>query len=237
MAAGLSDEEIVESAFATTTTVFSTEFGNALDSFQDAIKCLSEFACNANFPDISMEAIRLIRLCATYVSENQRQFVEHQWEDGANLQDAQRIFLRGWFPIMFELSCIIGRCKLDVRTRFVCISHSSSSSGPGTLIFAAWPIIDGSLLAHFYAFFAAMQYRKRILMRGCLCVRLYRFFISRPTKDAGLKLGDIIYINVRAPIPKIGAKTSPKPVKPAGSNSSWQQQQQLVAVTAGSSSS
>lgn len=99
-------------------TVFAAEFGNALDSFQDAIKCLSEFACNASFPDISMEAIRLIRLCATYVSGNQQQFIEHQWEDSANLHDAQRIFLRGWFPIMFELSCIIGRCKLDVRTRY-----------------------------------------------------------------------------------------------------------------------
>lgn len=98
-------------------TVFAAEFGNALDSFQDAIKCLSEFACNANFPDISMEAIRLIRLCATYVSVNQQLIVEHQWEDGAAIQDTQRVFLRGWFPIMFELSCIIGRCKLDVRTR------------------------------------------------------------------------------------------------------------------------
>lgn len=121
MAASLNDEGIVENAFTTTnfiiTTVFATEFGNALDSFQDAIKCLSEFACNTGFPDISMEAIRLIRLCATYVSSNQQQFIEHQWEDSANLQDAQRIFLRGWFPIMFELSCIIGRCKLDVRTR------------------------------------------------------------------------------------------------------------------------
>lgn len=40
-----------------------------VDSFQDAVKCLSEFACNANFPDISMEAIRLIRHCAKYVHE------------------------------------------------------------------------------------------------------------------------------------------------------------------------
>lgn len=121
MAAGGNDEDIVESAFTTTnyiiSKVFAAEFGNALDSFQDAIKCLSEFACNANFPDISMEAIRLIRLCATYVSQNQELIVEHQWEDGAAIQDTQRVFLRGWFPIMFELSCIIGRCKLDVRTR------------------------------------------------------------------------------------------------------------------------
>uniref|UniRef100_A0A0N5ABM5 DUF1981 domain-containing protein n=1 Tax=Syphacia muris TaxID=451379 RepID=A0A0N5ABM5_9BILA len=111
MAASSNDEDIVE------TTVFASEFGNGLDSFQDAIKCLSEFACNSNFPDISMEAIRLIRLCASYVSQNQELIIEHQWEDGASIQPAQRVFLRGWFPIMFELSCIIGRCKLDVRTR------------------------------------------------------------------------------------------------------------------------
>ena len=40
------------------------------DSFQDAVKCLSEFACNAAFPDTSMEAIRYIRRCANYVAEN-----------------------------------------------------------------------------------------------------------------------------------------------------------------------
>ena len=104
--------------------VFASEFVNALDSFQDAIKCLSEFACNANFPDISMEAIRLIRLCATYVVQNQELIVDHQWEDGAAIQPTQRVFLRGWFPIMFELSCIIGRCKLDVRTRLVLLFHT-----------------------------------------------------------------------------------------------------------------
>ena len=34
------------------------------------MKCLSEFACNAQFPDTSMEAIRLIRNCAKYVYDN-----------------------------------------------------------------------------------------------------------------------------------------------------------------------
>ena len=34
------------------------------------MKCLSEFACNAAFPDTSMEAIRLIRHCARHVYEN-----------------------------------------------------------------------------------------------------------------------------------------------------------------------
>ncbi|MFH4975093.1 hypothetical protein AB6A40_001802 [Gnathostoma spinigerum] len=121
MAAGSTDEELVESAFATMSyiisSVFVSQFGNALDSFQDAIKCLSEFACNAHFPDICMEAIRLIRLCASYVASNQQHIIDHQWEDGSKVSDAQRVFLHGWFPIMFELSCIIGRCKLDVRTR------------------------------------------------------------------------------------------------------------------------
>ncbi len=49
--------------------VFDRQFASVLDSFQDAVKCLSEFACNASFPDTSMEAIRLIRQCAKYVAE------------------------------------------------------------------------------------------------------------------------------------------------------------------------
>ena len=48
--------------------VFERYFPSILDSFQDAIKCLSEFACNLSFPDTSMEAIRLIRQCAFYIS-------------------------------------------------------------------------------------------------------------------------------------------------------------------------
>ncbi|ETE60342.1 Brefeldin A-inhibited guanine nucleotide-exchange protein 1 [Ophiophagus hannah] len=51
------------------TIVFEKHFPATIDSFQDAVKCLSEFACNAAFPDTSMEAIRLIRHCAKYVSE------------------------------------------------------------------------------------------------------------------------------------------------------------------------
>ncbi len=49
--------------------IFEKYFAATLDSFQDAVKCLSEFACNAAFPDTSMEAIRLIRNCARYVAE------------------------------------------------------------------------------------------------------------------------------------------------------------------------
>lgn len=54
--------------------IFQQHFPAAIDSFQDAVKCLSEFACNVAFPDTSMEAIRLIRYCAKYVSERPQVF-------------------------------------------------------------------------------------------------------------------------------------------------------------------
>uniref|UniRef100_A0A8C4N0Q5 ADP ribosylation factor guanine nucleotide exchange factor 2 n=1 Tax=Equus asinus asinus TaxID=83772 RepID=A0A8C4N0Q5_EQUAS len=112
------DGNIVELAFQTTghivTTIFQHHFPAAIDSFQDAVKCLSEFACNAAFPDTSMEAIRLIRFCGKYVSERPR--VQYTSDD-MNVAPGDRVWVRGWFPILFELSCIINRCKLDVRTR------------------------------------------------------------------------------------------------------------------------
>lgn len=57
--------------------VFEKHFAATIDSFQDAVKCLSEFACNASFPDTSMEAIRLIRHCAKYVSERPQVSLEN----------------------------------------------------------------------------------------------------------------------------------------------------------------
>ena len=44
-------------------------------------------------------------------------FKEHSSEDAA-VSEADRVWVKGWFPVLFELSCIINRCKLDVRTRF-----------------------------------------------------------------------------------------------------------------------
>ncbi|KAF1390888.1 hypothetical protein PFLUV_G00062770 [Perca fluviatilis] len=114
------DETIVELAFQTTghivMSTFQQHFAAAIDSFQDAVKCLSEFVCNAAFPDTSMEAIRLIRHCAKYVSERPQALREYTSDD-MNVAPGDRVWVRGWFPILFELSCIINRCKLDVRTR------------------------------------------------------------------------------------------------------------------------
>ncbi|KAK9515738.1 hypothetical protein VZT92_026363 [Zoarces viviparus] len=114
------DETIVELAFQTTGHIvmntFQEHFAAAIDSFQDAVKCLSEFVCNAAFPDTSMEAIRLIRHCAKYVSERPQALREYTSDD-MNVAPGDRVWVRGWFPILFELSCIINRCKLDIRTR------------------------------------------------------------------------------------------------------------------------
>ena len=38
-------------------------------------------------------------------------------DDLKNVPEEDRVWVKGWFPILFELSCIINRCKLDVRTR------------------------------------------------------------------------------------------------------------------------
>uniref|UniRef100_A0A3Q2PHQ2 ARF guanine nucleotide exchange factor 2 n=1 Tax=Fundulus heteroclitus TaxID=8078 RepID=A0A3Q2PHQ2_FUNHE len=115
------DETIVELAFQTTGHIvmntFQDHFAAAIDSFQDAVKCLSEFVCNAAFPDTSMEAIRLIRHCAKYVSERPQVALREYTSDDMNVAPGDRVWVRGWFPILFELSCIINRCKLDVRTR------------------------------------------------------------------------------------------------------------------------
>ena len=45
-------------------------------------------------------------------------FKEHSSEDGG-IPESDKVWVKGWFPVLFELSCIINRCKLDVRTRFV----------------------------------------------------------------------------------------------------------------------
>ncbi|XP_070194848.1 brefeldin A-inhibited guanine nucleotide-exchange protein 1-like isoform X2 [Littorina saxatilis] len=120
LAASDFDEGIVELAFQTTgkiiLSVFEKHFASIIDSFQDAVKCLSEFACNAAFPDTSMEAIRLIRNCAKYVAEKPVMFRDHAGED-LNVPEDDRVWVKGWFPVLFELSCVINRCKLDVRTR------------------------------------------------------------------------------------------------------------------------
>ncbi|XP_011875106.1 PREDICTED: brefeldin A-inhibited guanine nucleotide-exchange protein 2 [Vollenhovia emeryi] len=115
------DESVVELAFSMTGKIinelYAEDFSIMVDSFQDAVKCLSEFACNASFPDTSMEAIRLIRSCASYIDANPSLFAEGMMDDSGMVSEEDRAWVRGWFPLLFELSCVVSRCKLDVRTR------------------------------------------------------------------------------------------------------------------------
>ncbi|EAT34779.1 AAEL013012-PA, partial [Aedes aegypti] len=122
LAAGDHDGSIVELAFLTTgkiiTDLYQSQFPIMIDSFQDAVKCLSEFACNAKFPDTSMEAIRLVRTCALCVNDAPNLFAEHAgMENDVSVPEEDRVWVRGWFPMLFSLSCVVNRCKLDVRTR------------------------------------------------------------------------------------------------------------------------
>ncbi|CAH1959462.1 unnamed protein product [Acanthoscelides obtectus] len=122
LAASDQEEAIVELAFQTTgkiiTELYEKQFPIMIDSFQDAVKCLSEFACNARFPDTSMEAIRLVRTCAASVNEAPNLFAEHGGiENDVAVPEEDRVWVRGWFPLLFSLSCVVNRCKLDVRTR------------------------------------------------------------------------------------------------------------------------
>jgi brefeldin A-inhibited guanine nucleotide-exchange protein len=81
-----------------------------------------------------MESIRLIRRSAQFISAHKELFTSEAMasldSEAATLSsnnnslsasrrvpDADRIWIKGWFPILFELSCIVSRCKLDVRTR------------------------------------------------------------------------------------------------------------------------
>lgn len=57
--------------------LYSKHFLIMSESFQDSIKCLSEFACNASFPDTSMKAIRYIRTCAKCVDEKPSDIIWH----------------------------------------------------------------------------------------------------------------------------------------------------------------
>ncbi|EDQ86494.1 uncharacterized protein MONBRDRAFT_33770 [Monosiga brevicollis MX1] len=121
LAASDSDQNIVNLAFTTTKHIFENYFSKTNDhrasliaaSFMDAVNCLSEFACNSHFPELSMDAIRQLRLCASAVADMPELFTNPQEE----AEPEPQIWVRGWFPVLFGLSRIIDRCKLDVRTR------------------------------------------------------------------------------------------------------------------------
>ena len=104
LAAADTDENIVELAFQTmgkiVTQDFELHFPHILDSFQDSVKCLSEFACNAAFPDTSMEAIRLIMKCAQFIATHTEMFTntsgpgQADTETPGHIPDVDRIWIK-----------------------------------------------------------------------------------------------------------------------------------------------
>ena len=79
-----------------------------------------------------MDAINLINTCAKYVSEHSDKFdniTEVNSQNSSELQNnhldhvpkSDRVWIRGWFPVIIELSNIINHSKLDVRTRSLTI--------------------------------------------------------------------------------------------------------------------
>nr|CAB3222754.1 brefeldin A-inhibited guanine nucleotide-exchange protein 1 [Phallusia mammillata] len=141
IAASHPDESIVELAFQTTSNIinetFQFFFGSIIHCFQDAVSALREFSCCA-FPDTSMEAIRLIRQCADYVALKPELFEDMIGDEQSSAKPGEKVWVRGWFPILFELSCIISRCKLDVRTRGLTVMFEIMKTHGSTFLINWW---------------------------------------------------------------------------------------------------
>lgn len=61
---------------------------------------------------------RLVRTCALSVHTAPQLFADHTGiENDVAIAEEDRVWVRGWFPLLFSLSCVVNRCKLDVRTR------------------------------------------------------------------------------------------------------------------------
>ena len=152
VAASDSEECVVLLAFETVTMIFQNHFSSTIESFQEAMKCLSEFACNSNFPDISMEAIRLFRNTAKQVHDYPDLFYEqgsHQSHTnvGTFHLDQEKVWVKGWVPVLVELASVMSRCMLDVRTRGL------------TVMFEIIKTYGGKLLPHWWNDLFALIFR------------------------------------------------------------------------------
>lgn len=72
-------------------------FVEVLDSFQEAIKCLSELACNSAIPQISFKAFRLIKKAAALVSANTDLINSHNVDEDSSPQsfEMQKVWVKG----------------------------------------------------------------------------------------------------------------------------------------------
>lgn len=122
-AAGDQNEAIFKSAFQTTEKIIKEHFHIIIDSFQYAVKCLSEFACNARGEKenvkvkISRNAIDLLETCADCVHASPQLFTEHVgMENEACVSKEDRVWMRGWLPLLFSLTRVMNCYNDEVRT-------------------------------------------------------------------------------------------------------------------------
>eukprot|EP00123_Amoebidium_parasiticum_P018335 comp24173_c0_seq6/m.44187 comp24173_c0_seq6/g.44187 ORF comp24173_c0_seq6/g.44187 comp24173_c0_seq6/m.44187 type:complete len:1717 (-) comp24173_c0_seq6:350-5500(-) len=121
----------VHLAFSTTSKIF-TEHGTLFvdTAFVDGVNCLVEFACNRSVMGLSMEALDLLQRCAVPMVPGLVQYpADHVYNDD------DRVWVQGWFPILFGLHRIMTRCPLEVRTRALTvlieiINHHGSEFRP-----------------------------------------------------------------------------------------------------------
>jgi hypothetical protein len=77
-------------------TVFKEKLVDVLDSFQEAIKCLSELACNSAFPKVSFDAIQLIKRAAALVSANTDLINSHNTDEelASHTSEMQKVWVK-----------------------------------------------------------------------------------------------------------------------------------------------
>jgi len=68
--------------------------------------------------------------------------------DGGD-SDGGRVWIRGWFPVLFELSCIINRSNLDIRTRSLTILFDVVKQYGGGFEDAWWKDLFGVIFRIF----------------------------------------------------------------------------------------
>jgi hypothetical protein len=89
------DKNIVELAFKTMGKIVTKDCPHILDSFQDSVKCKSEFTCNAAFPDT-----RLIMTCAQFIATHTEMFTntsgpgQADTETPGHIPDVDRIWIK-----------------------------------------------------------------------------------------------------------------------------------------------
>lgn len=90
-------------------------------SWNDLVKCLGDFAVRSD--EHSMEALKFMREASNIVANKE---LSHEIFEKDNISSEEklpdlpsedRIWARAWFPLLFELTAVITRAGLDVRTR------------------------------------------------------------------------------------------------------------------------